>query len=355
MPTIAQILADIPAQELTEFARAVPVREDFILQTSVLPTDVINSVKYRTRNRSVTVAAANYRAWDTPTPRLRSTAARSIKEGNLLPLGGKESVDEFETILAYINRGADGQDLINGIYDNVGNQSLSIHARLELAAGDVLADGILQIEENGVLLSADFGIPTGNKPVAAVLWDNAAATPLTDERTWIDAQVNAGRPRPARALTSNSVRALLAQNTEYRNAFWGGEVDGVIRPPLLPGQVDQVRAQYNLPPITTYDVIVPVADDDGDISYERTIPENRFILLPPDTAGDLGNTLMGLTAEALVLDATSNPRITGSEAAGLISTAQYEDDPVAVTTKTTATGLPVLHTPEHIVTARVLA
>jgi hypothetical protein len=63
---------------------------------------------------------------------------------------------------------------------------------------------------------------------------------------------------------------------------------------------------------------------------------------------------MGTTAESLVLDATSNPRITGTNAGGLISTATYEDDPVAVTTKTTAVGMPVLHTPDAFVTAKVL-
>lgn len=355
MPTIQQILADIDATELTEFSRAVPVRTDFLLQQAVLPTRVINNVKYRTQNRSITVAAASYRAWDTPTPRLRVQSDRSIKEGNLLPLGGKESIEELATILAEVARGADGQSVIDAAYDNVANQTLAIYSRLEVAAGDVLTDGILTIEENGVLLNADFGVPVGNKPTAAVFWDDPAATPLDDERAWIDAQVNAGRGRPARVITSNKVASLFAANAQYRNTFWGGETASIDRPTLTPDQVNSVRATYGLPPITTYDVQVPIAQGDGTIVVERVIPENRYIMLPADTAGGLGETLMGLTAEALVLDPTSNPRITGQYAGGLISTAKYEDDPVSVTTKTTATGLPVLHTPEGLITAQVLA
>jgi len=353
--TIQQLLANITPTELTEFARAVPVRGDLILQDQVLPTRVIQNVKYRTRNRSLTVAAAKYRSFNTPTPWLRAAGAFSVKEGFLPPLGGKSAIDEYQAILQEIARGSNDQSLLDAVYDNVTNQVLGIYARLELGIGDLLTDGILTINENGQVLAADFGVPAGNKPTAAVLWNAANAKPLTDELAWIQFLADQGKPAPGRALTSRKVMSTLLQNKEYRDTYWGGETSGVTRPGLTPEQFNSVRGTYGLPPITTYDAQVAVEDETtGAIVSQRVLPDDRFLLLPPSAGEDLGNTLMGITAESLVLDATSNPRITGQFAGGLISTTKYEDDPVAVTTKTTAVGMPVLHTPDTFVTAKVL-
>ena len=355
MTTIQQMLAAITPTDLTDFARAVPVRGDLTLQDSVLPTRVINNVKYRTSNRSLQIAAAKYRSFNAPTPWLRAAGALSVKEGFLPPLGGKSAIDEYQAILQEIARGSNDQSLLDAIFANIENQVLGIYARLELGAGDVLVDGVLTINENGQALTADFGVPAGNKPTAAVLWNAAGATPLTDELAWIQYLADNGKPAPARAQTSRKVLSTLIQNEEYRNTYWGGETSGVTRPGLTLEQFNSVRGTYGLPPITLYDTQVEVENETtGAIESKRVIPDDRFLLLPPSTGTDLGNVLMGTTAESLVLDATSNPRITGTNAGGLISTATYEDDPVAVTTKTTAVGMPVLHTPDAFVTAKVL-
>jgi hypothetical protein len=353
--TIQQLLAAITPQDLTEFARAVPVRGDLILQDQVLPTRVIQNVKYRTSNRSLTVAAAKYRSFNAPTPWLRAQGTFSVKEGFLPPLGGKSAIDEYQAILQEIARGSNDQSLLDAVFDKVENQVLGIYARLELGVGDLLTDGVLTISENGQALTADFGVPSGNKPTAAVLWNAANATPLTDELAWIQYLADNGKPVPDRALTSRRVLTTLLKNTEYRDTYWGGATSGVSRPGLTVEQFNSVRGQYGLPPITTYDAQVAVENEStGAIAAQRVLPDDRFILLPPAAGESLGNTLMGITAEALVLDTAANPRITGQYAGGLVSTVKYEDDPVAVTTKTTAVGMPVLHTPDAFVTAKVL-
>lgn len=353
------LLQNITPADLTNFAREVPQRADFLLTqvgTGILPMRNINNVKYRTRNQSIRVAAAQYRAYNAPTPSIYADASRSVTEGYLPPLGGKSAIEEWDIILDEIARGADTERLEEGLYDNVQNQVTAIFSRLELAAGDLLTDGILTIDENGILQDADFGVPVGNKPTAAILWTAANATPLTDERNWMNAQTDAGKPRPARALTSTRVASLLASNTEYRNAYWGGQVTGVTRQPLTPTQVQQVRDQFELPPITVYDTRVAVADPaTGVITEQRTIPDHLFILLPPSTSGDLGETLLGRTAAATVLSTGSNPQIIRQDAPGLVSSAETTWDPVSVNTKTDAIGMPILHGPDTLVIASVVA
>lgn len=179
---------------------------------------------------------------------------------------------------------------------------------------------------------------------------------VDDEIAWITVLANAGKPRPARAITSLQVASLFARNRQYREIHWGGAVTGTVRPSLTPDEVNSVRGRYGLPPIEIYDVQVPVVNEvTGVITSVRTIPANRFILLPPDTGGSLGETLYGLTAEGIVLTMNSTPGITGTNAPGLISTADLTHNPVSVTTKTTAVALPVLHTPDSYVSAQVIA
>lgn len=354
---LQHLIQGIDATELTTFSRAIPVRTDFLLSQSILPTRVINSVKYSTSQSSITVGAAKYRAFNAPTPFLRATAAKSVREGYLLPLGGKEAIEEFAIILDEIARGANDERLLEALYNNIQNQTLAIHSRLEVAAGDVLADGILTINENGVVQEANYGVPSAHKPTASVLWSNVAtARPLTDELAWIQTLADAGLPIPERVVTSRKVLSFMIQNAEYRNTYWGGETAGVTRPSLTPEQFNSVRGQYGLPAITIYDVQVAIADEvTGALSTVRVLPENKFLMFPPNTGQGLGNTLMGLTAEGIAMSAGQNPGIVRSDAAGIISTVQVEDDPVAITTKTGAVGLPVLHTPGEYIAATVLA
>lgn len=351
------LLQNIDAVDLIEFARAVPNRDDFLLTQRILPERVINNVKYRTRNRSITIAAARYRSFNAPTPRLRSSARQSVTEGYLPPLGGLSSIEEFELILDEIARGTDDERLIEAVYDNVQNQVLGIRARAELTAGDLLADGIISLNENGQDLDADFGVPAENRPVAATLWsDTANSRMLDDELAWINGMTSRGNARPAEAITSTQVATLYARNQQYREVYWGGAVTGTSRPNLTPDQVNSVRGQYGLPPITTYDVEVPVANEvTGVISSVRVLPANRFIYVPAAPAQNLGESLYGLTAEGIVLRMGGNPGITGQNAPGIVSTAQQEDNPVAVTTKSTAVELPVLEYPGNLLIAQVLA
>lgn len=345
--TTMNLLANVNVADLIAYAKAVPTPSDYLLTQSILPQIERNTVKWRIKSTTRYQSAAKFRAFDAETPLGQRRVDVATSEGMLPPVGQKLTVGELETILLAMERGADDTELVDALYDDTENNVRAIRARMELAAGDLLTDGKFTLaNENGLTLEADFEVPAGFLPVAAVLWSDANATPITDERAWIRKLVTEGEGRPTRAITSDLVVGILATNMEYKEAYFGRGQDSY--PTLTPGQVDSVRQSSGLPPITIYETTVRVDD-----VVTRVLPENRFFLVTsPET---LGETQYGITAEALALQRNGNPRIAKKDLPGIIVTVREQDDPVRVWTKGSAVAMPLLQSPKAYVGARVLA
>jgi hypothetical protein len=350
MNELAQLLnlAALDTATLTRFARMVPDPATWTLKT-YLPDKEIQGIKYKSQTTTGTVEAAKFRAWDTETPLGQRAISRDYVQGEMPPLGQKTNVGELETILQAMARGADNADLIDQIYDDVTNNVLAIRARMEVARGDLLTDGIFTLDaENGLTLSADFQLASSHKPdlsgSATRRWvTGSAATPLSDELEWIQQIATDGGTPPSVAVTARRIWAWLMTNDEYRNAFF--QRDATDAPTsLTPQQFNSVRDTWGLPPIDVNDELVKV---DG--SMVRPIPDSQFILTGPD----VGDTQWGTTAESLVLTTGSNPAITRRDAPGVIVTRKVEDDPVAVWIRATAVGMPVINNGVSYVTAKV--
>ena len=345
------LLRGINPTEINAFVRAIQSPADYELTQSVIPERTVNSVKWQTRSTRRRVAAASYRAWDAQTKVATREITSVVTEGKLLPLGQKYIVGELETILQNVQRGMDGEDLVTSIYDDVAAHVLSVQNRMELAAGDLLVDGkFTLVGENGLTLEADHKVPSANMPTAATAWTDPTADMLADEMAWIEVLRASGAPLPARALTSYKTMALAMGNDSYRAAYYGSVNSASTIPTsvLAPDQVNVVRGRYGLPPITVYDVQVPL--DDG--TSKRPLPENMFFLLPPNTR-QMAETQYGLTAEGIVLSSGGNPSIEREEAPGIIVTSGYQDDPVQVWTKCNAAAMPIMYTPDIHISATV--
>ncbi|MDF2712647.1 MAG: putative protoporphyrinogen oxidase [Nonomuraea muscovyensis] len=344
------LLRDLNPTEINAFVREIQTPADYYLTQSVLPERTVNSVKWQARGTKRRVAAASYRAWDAQTKVATREITQWVTEGKLLPLGQKYIVGELETILQNVQRGMDGDDLVQAVYDDAAAHVLSIKSRLELAAGDVLVDGKFTLTgENRLTIEADHKVPAGNMPTAPTAWTDPAADMLADELRWIEYLRSIGAPRPTRAMTSYKTMALAMANNSYRAAYYQSvNPSNTPTAVLSPADVNVVRARYNLPPIVDYDVKIDL--DDG--SSQRVLPENMFFLLPPD-ARQMGETQYGLTAEGIVLSSGGNPAIDREEAPGIIVTSGYQDDPVQVWSKGAAAALPVVYTPDIHIAATV--
>ncbi|MEU7640910.1 major capsid protein [Streptomyces sp. NPDC039016] len=348
--TIQDLLRDVQAVDLTTFARAVPRPKDFLLTQSIFPTLELNEVKWRIKDSGRYVNAAKYRAFDASVPFATREAWQTSREGMLPALGQKLVVGEQEQILLEASRGADEDRLINLLYDDVERHVEAIRSRLELAAGDVLVDGKFSlVQENGLTLEVDWNVPAANMPVAARPWSDPASDPIADELRWIQHLDDIGAPEPEMVLTSRKAFSFLAANNAYRAAYYGS-VNPSTTPTatLTPQQINVVRGNYSLPPVTFYKAQVRV---DG--TPRKVLPEDRWVLVPPDREKWV-QTMFGVTAEGLVLSRGSNPEIVREDAPGIIITRGVQDDPVQIWTKGAAVGMPVMHTPDAHVVAKVL-
>ncbi|MYW43059.1 major capsid protein [Streptomyces sp. SID161] len=344
------LLRDINPTEINAFVRAIQTPADYELTRSVIPERTLDSVKWKIRSTSRRVAAASYRAWDAQAKVATREITQLEREGRLLPLSQKYIVGELETILEAVSHGRNGQQLIDAVYDDLAAHVLSIKNRLELAAGDLLIDGKFTLSnENGLSVEANHNVPSANMPTAGTAWTDPSADILGDEMRWIEVLRSSGAPMPARALTSYKTQALMQGNDSYRAAYYGSVSSGTTPTAVLaPNEVNVVRARYGLPPITVYDVTIPL-DDGRDV---RVLPENMFFLLPPNPS-TWAETQYGLTAEGLVLSQGSNPAIERSEAPGIVVTRGYQDDPVQVWTKANAAAMPVMYVPDIHIAATV--
>lgn len=344
------LLRDITATDIIAFAREVQTPADYALTANVMPERQINGVKFKTRRTSRRVNAAKYRAYDAQTPVASREVKRIETEGMLPPLGQKYLVGELETILLAARRGADASELVESLYEDTAAHTLSIRSRLELAVGDLLTDGKFTLSgENGLTIEYDAQVPSANMPTASVAWTDPTADAIADEQAWLETLRAAGAPMPEAVYTSYKARALLSGNDAYRSAYYGSvNPSNTPTATLAPNEVDTVRARYNLPPIRIYDVQIP--KDDG--SMARPIPEDRWIMVPPNRQ-QWGETQYGITAESIALTTGDNPAIELQEAPGIIVTHGWQDDPVQVWTKGSAVAMPVLYVPDIHITAKV--
>ncbi|MEU6925451.1 major capsid protein [Streptomyces sp. NPDC046631] len=347
MEALELLLRDTNDTDLTVFARAMDTPANYRLTQEVLPEKQIQGVRFRTTSAKRRVNAAKFRAYDAPTAMAKRQAERVVNEGMLPALGQTLAVSEMDQILLDVGHGKDTQEYIDLLYSDVERHVESIKTAQELAAGQLLAYGSVNLP--GLGLDVDWNVPSANMPSAAVLWDDPDATPLTDERAWIDFLVDDGAPAPREVITSRRARALLASNAEYRAAYYGSSTIGAPTATLAPNEVDTVRARYGLPPIVTYDV--QVWNDD---QYVRVLPDNKWIMVPSIPASEWAQTQYGVTRESMKFTSGTNPALTREEAPGIVVVTKVDDNPVQIYTRGAAIGMPVLYVPDIHISATVL-
>lgn len=335
---------------LTGFVREVPSPYALTLN-QWLPDRQIGDIEAAMDQVTRVNRAAKFRAWDTETPvGQRDTFQRSRVK--LPPLGIKIPIGEYERLLLErIRTGGDNRDgYVEAIYNDAETATKNVLNRMELARGDVLADGKFTLSgENGLTIEADFGVDGSNIVSAATPWTTyTTASPLTDLKTWVDHYVDVNGERPAYMLTSNTVVNNMLLCKELRELFYPA-IANTSGPNLLtPAQLNQVLTAYGYPTIVEYNTKIEV---DG--TNTRVIADDKVIFLPSDPS-QLGYTAWGITAEALELAGGQNPSLEFTQLPGLVGVVLKEGDPVRVWTKVGAVGMPIITNPRLLMIADVI-
>lgn len=348
MSTLDRLLRNVTAEDINAYVNGQEIPPTFALTRSVVPERKIFGPKFRIESNKRRVNAAKFRAFDTPHALAKRQAERVVNEGMLPPVGQTLEMGELSLILYNARRGADEQEFIDALYDDLDRHFMSIKIAQEIAAGQLLTTGTVDLP--GVGLDVDWNVPTENKPVAAVPWDQPNATPLTDEMAWIRYLKSVGAPKPARVITSERAASVLASNQEYRMAFYNSASPATTpSTTLAPPDVNAVRARWNLPPIEIYDEQVWTDDQ-----YIRVTPESLWAMVPPNP-NQWAETQYGITAEQDNLDQGENPGLVAAQEPGIYVSYDKKENPVQFSTTANAIAMPVLYVNNFHISATVLS
>ena len=338
------ILDLVDPQELVGYVRGFQEEQEnnqFRL-SAYLPNDNIDDIEYRITSGALRMPdAAMVRAWDTESPIGSRQGLRRLF-GELPPISKKIRLGEEERLRKRKIETGSNAAIVNAIYDDAANMTLSVLSRIEMMRGEVLETGKVVINENGVLMTVDYGRKAGHTATAATKWDQAGSDPVIDMTTWVQAYIDTNGQAPVQGLTSTKVINSLISNAKMRDySGRGGFVPGRI----TAVEAQQVFADFNLPPLVAYDSKVRVNGVQTRITNEKKI---TFV----GPQGSMGGTLFGTTAESLVLQEAR--AIAGADAPGLVATVHAQDDPVSTWTKVAGIALPTLTTPDLTFTVQVL-
>ena len=339
------ILDLVDPQELIGYVRGFQMEQEnntFRL-SAYLPNDPIDDIEYRITQGALRMPdAAKVRAWDTESP-IGSRQGLTRLFGELPPMSKKIRLGEEERLRKRKLETGDGSAIVNAIYDDAAAMTLAVLSRIEMMRGEVLETGKIAINENGVVMTVDFGRKSAFTAQAATKWDQANSDPIADYQTWVQAYLDENGEMPAQGLTSQKVLNSLITNDAMRGYVGRGS--------YVPGRITaaearQVFADFDLPPLVAYDSKVRV---DG--VQTRILSDKKITFVPQPNSG-LGGTLFGTTAEAITLQEAR--AIGGGDAPGLIATVHALDDPVATWTKVAGIALPTFINPNLTFTAQVL-
>ncbi|MEW2578349.1 major capsid protein [Streptomyces syringium] len=325
--------------ELTGYARAAlaDMQANRFRLARWLPNRTIDDLQYRFDRGGAEglTEAASYRSYDTESP-IGARPGVTRVTGELPPVSRKIRLGEYDRLR---QRRLDSR-VRNQILTDAERMTRSVAARIELARGEALYKGKIDLAENGVIASVDFGRAAGHTVSAAVVWtDTTNAVPLTDLIAWMEVYQASNGVAPGVILLSSPVLGLLIRNAEIRAL--AATIVGT--PTVVPQSTLQgIFQAHGLPPFEVYDAQVRVG---GTSQY--VIPRDRVLLLPaagdandPDSS-EMGATLWGTTAESLELDFS----LEDGEEPGIVAGAYSTKDPVAVWTKAAAVSLPILANP----------
>lgn len=344
------ILFDAPVRpgELTWFTREVPVSGENSLLTEAparnLQSNTVNFAEIVKRNRT-----ARYRSFDGRVHVSERDSGSTANVG-LIPLSTSSNMGEYERLQLEFakTQGTNTLALANSIYDDATQLTREVQARLEQAWGDVLTDGKLTVNENGLVgFEADFGVPADHIVTASTPWSNTTtATALTDYILWADKYRTTNGVAAGLAKTSQKNIRLFLRNAEVIAAVYGAAAG---RTTAKLTDVNDYLLGEGLPVLgEAYDTQVDV---DGTLT--RTIPDNRIVFRPTNFA-DLGYTAWGVSATALELVNSTQVDLSFEQAAGIVGVVvKSEGVPFRQFTYVDAVAIPILSDAKRLLVATV--
>ncbi|WJY27469.1 major capsid protein [Sporosarcina trichiuri] len=225
---------------------------------------------------------------------------------------------------------AEQQYLMSQVYNDIDVLTAGVRARIEAMRMEVLSTGKVTLDENGLDMVVDYGVPAANKEALSGtgLWTAETADPIEDLMRWADSL----SARPTRALTSTAVLSALLRHPKIVGALFGRDSMRV----ATRNDLNAFMQQHDLPTIAVYDAQYRKQEKNGTYTKHRYLPKNSFVMFGD---GQLGETLYGPTPEENRL--VRDPAVQEQQIGKVLAMVYEENlDPVSTWTKAVATAMP---------------
>ena len=325
MPRIEEVLT---TKELIDYTkeRAMPA----MVGETLFPSQKTDSLEIEMiKGASNLPVSASIHAFDSETE-IGSREGTSKGFQGLALIKRKEKVGE-KLLIALNNprTTAEEKRIIDNLFNIVDDLTKSVLVRVEAMRMEALSTGKLNINENGVKATIDYGMLSAHK--VSKTWASGTPDILEDIFNLCSTISDNSGFKPTRILTSTTNLNIMLKDASIRSGVFGVNASKLLTVPEL----NQFLAAQSLPQIATYDAKYRVQGKDGKYATKRYLADNALVLL---SDGKMGDTFYGPTAEEIELALKGDVDI---EMIGNILVEQYStNDPVAKWIKAVATAMP---------------
>lgn len=257
----------------------------------------------------------------------------------------KMQLKETDIIALENPRTPEEREYLTGeVYNDIERLVDGVMARIEKMRMDVLANGVVEINENGLDATVDYQVPDSHKEALTGddQWTNENSKPLEDIDRWIEAM----DVTPTRALTSKKVLNALLRHPQVKASVFGSDTGKV----LTLAEFDAFMQANGMPVVRTYDAKYREQQKDGTYTTKRYFPENKFVMFDDEI---LGETVFGPTAEERLIRQTNIESSLIGNVLAMVYEGSY--DPVGVWEKAVATALPSFAAADEVFQAQPIA
>lgn len=247
----------------------------------------------------------------------------------------KEKINQSERVQMWLDNGADSNNIVRYIFDDVARLAENVKTRTEVMKIEALCTGKISVKENNAKFDVDYNVPAANR--ISYDWKDTTADILGDLQTLMDNARLAGQ-NITQLVTSTKVISLMRKNEGIQTAIYSALGKGTYVSNTLLAQL--LNDMYGVS-IVTYDNYYRYEDKKGVLQSKRYFDENKIIAISPLADGSLGRGLWGATPEE-----RAQGMWTAKSASQYITTVMWQEvDPVAVWTKAAGMFIPVIPNP----------
>lgn len=250
----------------------------------------------------------------------------------------KEKINQSERVQMWLDNGADSNNIVRYIFDDVARLAENVKTRTEVMKIEALCTGKISVKENNAEFDVDYNVPAANR--ISYDWKDTTADILGDLQTLMDNARLAGQ-HITQLVTSTKVISLMRKNEGIQTAIYSALGKGTYVSNTLLAQL--LNDMYGVS-IVTYDEYYRYEDKKGVLQSKRYFDENKLIAISPMSDGSLGRGLWGATPEE-----RAQGMWTSKSASQYITTVMWQEvDPVAVWTKAAGMFIPVIPNPNGL-------